>query len=207
MTRVPIILIKIILFNLFFSQNMQANSIESIMSLSGMNYSGVLEFTSLMGEPTQQIASISFADGTYFSEIGQPVTQTFLFNARCLLLNDLELEQSSIYFTSDIINTTFQALLFDSGDGLLQQIDNNSYLLNLDDENVSQVLLERQEWALLGQVTHTNQTVSNFLLMIDSAETIFDDDFEENSNNLEHDIASSNFQIETYDATDGACYF
>ena len=207
MTRVPIILIKIILFNLFFSQNMQANSIESIMSLSGMNYSGVLEVTSLMGEPTQQIASISFADGTYFSEIGQPVTQTFLFNARCLLLNDLELEQSSIYFTSDIINTTFQALLFDSGDGLLQQIDNNSYLLNLDDENVSQVLLERQEWALLGQVTHTNQTVSNFLLMIDSAEMIFDDDFEENSNNLEHDIASSNFQIETYDATDGACYF
>ena len=207
MTRVPIILIKIILFNLFFSQNMQANSIESIMSLSGMNYSGVLEVTSLMGEPTQQIASISFADGTYFSEIGQPVTQTFLFNARCLLLNDLELEQSSIYFTSDIINTTFQALLFDSGDGLLQQIDNNSYLLNLDDENVSQVLLERQEWALLGQVTHTNQTVSNFLLMIDSAEMIFDDDFEENSNNLDHDIASSNFQIETYDATDGACYF
>jgi len=186
---------------------MQANTIESIMSLSGMNYSGVLEVTSLMGEPTQQIASISFADGTYFSEIGQPVTQTFLFNARCLLLNDLELEQSSIYFTSDIINTTFQALLFDSGDGLLQQIDNNSYLLNLDDENVSQVLLERQEWALLGQVTHTNQTVSNFLLMIDSAETIFGDDFEENSNNLEHDIASSNFQIETYDATDGACYF
>jgi len=60
---------------------------------------------------------------------------------------------------------------------------------------------------LLGQVTHTNQTVSNFLLMIDSAETIFGDDFEENSNNLEHDIASSNFQIETYDATDGACYF
>ena len=207
MTRVPIILLKIILFNLIFSQNMQANTIESIMSLSGMNYSGVLEVTSLMGEPTQQIASISFADGTYFSEIGQPVTQTFLFNARCLLLNDLELEQSSIYFTSDIINTTFQALLFDSGDGLLQQIDNNSYLLNLDDENVSQVLLERQEWALLGQVTHTNQTVSNFLLMIDSAEMIFDDDFEENSNNLEHDIASSNFQIETYDATDGACYF
>ena len=207
MTRVRITLLKIILFNLIFSQNMQANTIESIMSLSGMNYSGVLEFTSLMGEPTQQIASISFADGTYFSEIGQPVTQTFLFNARCLLLNDLELEQSSIYFTSDIINTTFQALLFDSGDGLLQQIDNNSYLLNLDDENVSQVLLERQEWALLGQVTHTNQTVSNFLLMIDSAETIFGDDFEENSNNLEHDIASSNFQIETYDATDGACYF
>jgi len=207
MTRVRINLLKIILFNLIFSQNMQANTIESIMSLSGMNYSGVLEVTSLMGEPTQQIASISFADGTYFSEIGQPVTQTFLFNARCLLLNDLELEQSSIYFTSDIINTTFQALLFDSGDGLLQQIDNNSYLLNLDDENVSQVLLERQEWALLGQVTHTNQTVSNFLLMIDSAETIFDDDFEENSNNLEHDIASSNFQIETYDATDGACYF
>jgi hypothetical protein len=207
MTRVRITLLKIILFNLIFSQNMQANTIESIMSLSGMNYSGVLEVTSLMGEPTQQIASISFADGTYFSEIGQPVTQTFLFNARCLLLNDLELEQSSIYFTSDIINTTFQALLFDSGDGLLQQIDNNSYLLNLDDENVSQVLLERQEWALLGQVTHTNQTVSNFLLMIDSAETIFDDDFEENSNNLEHDIASSNFQIETYDATDGACYF
>ena len=207
MTKVPNILLKIILFNLIFSQNMQANTIESIMSLSGMNYSGVLEVTSLMGEPTQQIASISFADGTYFSEIGQPVTQTFLFNARCLLLNDLELEQSSIYFTSDIINTTFQALLFDSGDGLLQQIDNNSYLLNLDDENVSQVLLERQEWALLGQVTHTNQTVSNFLLMIDSAETIFGDDFEENSNNLEHDIASSNFQIETYDATDGACYF
>jgi len=207
MTRVRITLLKIILFNLIFSQNMQANTIESIMSLSGMNYSGVLEVTSLMGEPTQQIASISFADGTYFSEIGQPVTQTFLFNARCLLLNDLELEQSSIYFTSDIINTTFQALLFDSGDGLLQQIDNNSYLLNLDDENVSQVLLERQEWALLGQVTHTNQTVSNFLLMIDSAEMIFDDDFEENSNNLEHDIASSNFQIETYDATDGACYF
>jgi len=207
MTRVRINLLKIILFNLIFSQNMQANTIESIMSLSGMNYSGVLEVTSLMGEPTQQIASISFADGTYFSEIGQPVTQTFLFNARCLLLNDLELEQSSIYFTSDIINTTFQALLFDSGDGLLQQIDNNSYLLNLDDENVSQVLLERQEWALLGQVTHTNQTVSNFLLMIDSAETIFGDDFEENSNNLEHDIASSNFQIETYDATDGACYF
>jgi len=207
MTRVRITLLKIILFNLIFSQNMQANTIESIMSLSGMNYSGVLEVTSLMGEPTQQIASISFADGTYFSEIGQPVTQTFLFNAQCLLLNDLELEQSSIYFTSDIINTTFQALLFDSGDGLLQQIDNNSYLLNLDDENVSQVLLERQEWALLGQVTHTNQTVSNFLLMIDSAETIFDDDFEENSNNLEHDIASSNFQIETYDATDGACYF
>jgi hypothetical protein len=207
MTRVRITLLKIILFNLIFSQNMQANTIESIMSLSGMNYSGVLEVTSLMGEPTQQIASISFADGTYFSEIGQPVTQTFLFNARCLLLNDLELEQSSIYFTSDIINTTFQALLFDSGDGLLQQIDNNSYLLNLDDENVSQVLLERQEWALLGQVTHTNQTVSNFLLMIDSAETIFDDDFEENSNNLDHDIASSNFQIETYDATDGACYF
>jgi len=207
MTRVRITLLKIILFNLIFSQNMQANTIESIMSLSGMNYSGVLEVTSLMGEPTQQIASISFADGTYFSEIGQPVTQTFLFNARCLLLNDLELEQSSIYFTSDIINTTFQALLFDSGDGLLQQIDNNSYLLNLDDENVSQVLLERQEWALLGQVTHTNQTVSNFLLMIDSAETIFGDDFEENSNNLEHDIASSNFQIETYDATDGACYF
>ena len=207
MTRVPIILIKIILFNLIFSQNMQANTIESIMSLSGMNYSGVLEVTSLMGEPTQQIASISFADGTYFSEIGQPVTQTFLFNARCLLLNDLELEQSSIYFTSDIINTPFQALLFDSGDDLLQQIDNNRYLLNLDDENVSQVLLERQEWALLGQVTHTNQTVSNFLLMIDSAEMIFDDDFEENSNNLDHDIASSNFQIETYDATDGACYF
>jgi len=207
MTRVRINLLKIILFNLIFSQNMQANTIESIMSLSGMNYSGVLEVTSLMGEPTQQIASISFADGTYFSEIGQPVTQTFLFNARCLLLNDLELEQSSIYFTSDIINTTFQALLFDSGDGLLQQIDNNSYLLNLDDENVSQVLLERQEWALLGQVTHTNQTVSNFLLMIDSAEMIFDDDFEENSNNLDHDIASSNFQIETYDATDGACYF
>jgi hypothetical protein len=207
MTRVRITLLKIILFNLIFSQNMQANTIESIMSLSGMNYSGVLEVTSLMGEPTQQIASISFADGTYFSEIGQPVTQTFLFNARCLLLNDLELEQSSIYFTSDIINTTFQALLFDSGDGLLQQIDNNSYLLNLDDENVSQVLLERQEWALLGQVTHTNQTVSNFLLMIDSAEMIFDDDFEENSNNLDHDIASSNFQIETYDATDGACYF
>ena len=207
MTRVRITLLKIILFNLIFSQNMQANTIESIMSLSGMNYSGVLEVTSLMGEPTQQIASISFADGTYFSEIGQPVTQTFLFNAQCLLLNDLELEQSSIYFTSDIINTTFQVLLFDSGDGLLQQIDNNSYLLNLDDENVSQVLLERQEWALLGQVTHTNQTVSNFLLMIDSAETIFGDDFEENSNNLEHDIASSNFQIETYDATDGACYF
>jgi hypothetical protein len=207
MTRVRITLLKIILFNLIFSQNMQANTIESIMSLSGMNYSGVLEVTSLMGEPTQQIASISFADGTYFSEIGQPVTQTFLFNAQCLLLNDLELEQSSIYFTSDIINTTFQALLFDSGDGLLQQIDNNSYLLNLDDENVSQVLLERQEWALLGQVTHTNQTVSNFLLMIDSAEMIFDDDFEENSNNLDHDIASSNFQIETYDATDGACYF
>ncbi|MFZ8953280.1 MAG: hypothetical protein ACO2ZB_06070 [Gammaproteobacteria bacterium] len=207
MTRVPIILIKIILFNLIFSQNMQANTIESIMSLAGMNYSGVLEVTSLMGEPTQQVASISFNDGTYFSEIGQPVTQTFLFNARCLLLNDLELEQSSIYFTSDIINTPFQALLFDSGDDLLQQIDNNRYLLNLDDENVSQVLLERQEWALLGQVTHTNQTVSNFLLMIDSAEMIFDDDFEENSNNLDHDIASSNFQIETYDATDGACYF
>lgn len=207
MTRVPIILIKIILFNLIFSQNMQANTIESIMSLTGMNYSGVLEVTSLMGEPTQQVASISFNDGTYFSEIGQPVTQTFLFNARCLLLNDLELEQSSIYFTSDIINTPFQALLFDSGDDLLQQIDNNRYLLNLDDENVSQVLLERQEWALLGQVTHTNQTVSNFLLMIDSAEMIFDDDFEENSNNLDHDIASSNFQIETYDATDGACYF
>jgi len=207
MTRVRIILLKIILFNLIFSQNMQANTIESIMRLSGMNYSGVLEIKSLMGEPAQQIASISFADGTYFSEIGQPVTQTFLFNARCLLLNDLELEQSSIYFTSDIINTTFQALLFDSGDGLLQQIDNNSYLLNLDDENVSQVLLERQEWALLGQVTHTNQTVSNFLLMIDSAEMIFDDDFEENSNNLEHDIAPSNFQIQTYDATDGACYF
>jgi hypothetical protein len=207
MTRVPIILIKIILFNLIFSQNMQANTIESIMSLTGMNYSGVLEVTSLMGEPTQQVASISFNDGTYFSEIGQPVTQTFLFNARCLLLKDLELEQSSIYFTSDIINTPFQALLFDSGDDLLQQIDNNRYLLNLDDENVSQVLLERQEWALLGQVTHTNQTVSNFLLMIDSAEMIFDDDFEENSNNLDHDIASSNFQIETYDATDGACYF
>jgi len=207
MTRVPIILIKIILFNLFFSQNMQANSIESIMSLSGMNYSGVLEFTSLMGEPTQQIASISFADGTYFSEIGQPVTQTFLFNAQCLLLNDLELEQSSIYFTSDIINTPFQALLFDSGDDLLQQIDNNRYILNLDDENVSQVLLERQEWALLGQVIHTDQTVSNFHLTIDSAEKIFGDDFGENPNNLEHDIASYNFQIETYDATDGACYF
>ena len=207
MTRVPIFLLKIILFNLIFSQNMQANIIESIMSLTGINYYGVLKVTSLMGEPTQQVASISFNDGTYFSEIGQPVTQTFLFNSQCLLLNDLELEQSSIYFTSDIINTTFQALLFDSGDGLLQQIDNNSYLLNLDDENVSQVLLERQEWALLGQVTHTNQTVSNFLLMIDSAEMIFDDDFEENSNNLDHDIASSNFQIETYDATDGACYF
>lgn len=207
MTRVRITLLKIILFNLIFSQNMQANIIESIMSLTGINYYGVLEVTSLMGEPTQQVASISFNDGTYFSEIGQPVTQTFLFNARCLLLNDLELEQSSIYFTSDIINTPFQALLFDSGDDLLQQIDNNRYLLNLDDENVSQVLLERQEWALLGQVTHTNQTVSNFLLMIDSAEKIFGDDFEENSNNLDHDIASSNFQIETYDATDGACYF
>ncbi len=207
MTRVPIILLKIILFNLIFFQNMQANTIESIMSLTGINYSGVLEITSLMGEPTQQIASISFADGTYFSEIGQPVTQTFLFNSQCLLLNDLELEQSSIYFTSDIINTPFQALLFDSGADLLQQIDYNSYLLNLDDENVSQVLLERQEWALLGQVIHTDQTVSNFQLTIDSAETIFSDDFEENLNNLEQDIAPSNSQIETYDATDGACYF
>jgi hypothetical protein len=207
MTRVPIILLKIILFNLIFSQNMHANTIENIMSLKGINYSGVLEVTSLMGEPTQQIASISFADGTYFSEIGQPVTQTFLFNSQCLLLNDLELEQSSIYFTSDIINTPFQALLFDSGADLLQQIDNNRYLLNLDDENVSQVLLERQEWALLGQVIHTDQTVSNFHLTIDSAEAIFSDDFEENLNNLEQDIAPSNFQIETYDATDGACYF
>ncbi len=207
MTRVPNILLKIILFNLIFSQNMQANTIESIMSLTGINYSGVFEVTSLMGESTQQIASISFADGTYFSEIGQPVTQTFLFNSQCLLLNDLELEQSSIYFTSDIINTPFQALLFDSGDYFLQQIDNNSYLLNLDDENVSQVLLERQEWALLGQVIHTDQTVSNFQLTIDSAETIFGDDFEENQNNLEQDIAPFNSQIETYDATDGACYF
>lgn len=207
MTRVPNILLKIILFNLIFSQNMQANTIESIMSLTGINYSGVFEVTSLMGESTQQIASISFADGTYFSEIGQPVTQTFLFNSQCLLLNDLELEQSSIYFTSDIINTPFQALLFDSGDDLIQQIDNNRYLLNLDDENVSQVLLERQEWALLGQVIHTDQTVSNFQLTIDSAETIFGDDFEENQNNLEQDIAPFNSQIETYDATDGACYF
>ena len=186
---------------------MQANTIESIMSLTGINYSGVFEVTSLMGESTQQIASISFTDGTYFSEIGQPVTQTFLFNSQCLLLNDLELEQSSIYFTSDIINTPFQALLFDSGDDLIQQIDNNRYLLNLDDENVSQVLLERQEWALLGQVIHTDQTVSNFQLTIDSAETIFGDDFEENQNNLEQDIAPFNSQIETYDATDGACYF
>ena len=207
MTRVPNILLKIILFNLIFSQNMQANTIESIMSLTGINYSGVFEVTSLMGESTQQIASISFADGTYFSEIGQPVTQTFLFNSQCLLLNDLELEQSSIYFTSDIINTPFQALLFDSGDDLIQQIDNNRYLLNLDDENVSQVLLERQEWALLGQVIHTDQTVSNFQLTIDSAETIFGEDFEENQNNLEQDIAPFNSQIETYDATDGACYF
>lgn len=207
MTRVPNILLKIILFNLIFSQNMQANTIESIMSLTGINYSGVFEVTSLMGESTQQIASISFADGTYFSEIGQPVTQTFLFNSQCLLLNDLELEQSSIYFTSDIINTPFQALLFDTGDDLIQQIDNNRYLLNLDDENVSQVLLERQEWALLGQVIHTDQTVSNFQLTIDSAETIFGDDFEENQNNLEQDIAPFNSQIETYDATDGACYF
>jgi hypothetical protein len=207
MTRVPNILLKIILFNLIFSQNMQANTIESIMSLTGINYSGVFEVTSLMGEPTQQIASISFTDGTYFSEIGQPVTQTFLFNSQCLLLNDLELEQSSIYFTSDIINTPFQALLFDSGDDLIQQIDNNRYLLNLDDENVSQVLLERQEWALLGQVIHTDQTVSNFQLTIDSAETIFGEDFEENQNNLEQDIAPFNSQIETYDATDGACYF
>jgi hypothetical protein len=207
MTKVPNILLKIILFNLIFSQNMQANTIESIMSLSGMNYSVVIEVTSLMGEPAQQIASISFADGTYFSEIGQPVTQTFLFNARCLLLNDLELEQSSIYFTSDIINIPFQALLFASDDDLLQKIDNDRYFLNLEDENVSQILLERQEGALLGQVIHTNQTVSNFHLSIDSAETIFDDDFEENSNNLEHDIAPSNFQIQTYDATDGACYF
>ncbi len=207
MTRVPIILLKIILFNLIFFQNMQANTIESIMSLTGINYSGVLEVTSLMGESTQQIASISFADGTYFSEIGQPVTQTFLFNSQCLLLNDLELEQSSIYFTSDIINTPFQALLFDSGDDLIQQIDNNRYLLNLDDENVSQVLLERQEWALLGQVIHTDQNVSNFQLTIDSAETIIGDDFEENQNNLEQDIAPFNSQIETYDATDGACYF
>ena len=207
MTKVPNILLKIILFNLIFSQNMQANTIESIMSLTGMNYSGVLEVTSLMGEPTQQVASISFADGTYFSEIGQPVTQTFLFNSQCLLLNDLELEQSSIYFTSDIINTPFQALLFASDDDLLQKIDNNRYILNLDDENVSQVLLERQEWALLGQVIHTNQTVSNFHLTIDSAEKIFGDDFGENPNNLKQDIAPSNSQIETYDATDGACYF
>jgi len=207
MTRVPIFLLKIILFNLIFSQNMQANIIESIMSLTGINYYGVLKVTSLMGEPTQQVASISFNDGTYFSEIGQPVTQTFLFNSQCLLLNDLELEQSSIYFTSDIINIPFQALLFASDDDLLQKIDNDRYFLNLEDENVSQILLERQEGALLGQVIHTNQTVSNFHLTIDSAEKIFGDYFGENPNNLKQDIAPSNSQIETYDATDGTCYF
>jgi len=207
MTGVPIILVKIILFNLIFFQYMHASTIERIMSLSGMDYSGVLEVTSLMGEPTQQIASISFADGKYFSEIGQPITQTFLFDAHCLFLNDLELEQRSIYFTVDIINEPFQALLFDSGDDLLRHIDNNRYILNIDDENVVQIILERQEWSLLGQVTHTNETVSSFLLKIDRAETIYGDDFEKNSNNLELDIANSNFQIETYDATNGACYF
>lgn len=207
MTGVPIILVKIILFNLIFFQYMHASNIERIMSLSGMDYSGVLEVTSLMGEPTQQIASISFADGKYFSEIGQPITQTFLFDAHCLFLNDLELQQRSIYFTVDIINEPFQALLFDSGDDLLRHIDNNRYILNIDDENVVQIILERQEWSLLGQVTHTNETVSSFLFKIDRAETIYGDDFEENSNNLELDIATSNFQIETYDATNGACYF
>lgn len=207
MSGVPIILVKIILFNLIFFQYMHASTIERIMSLSGMDYSGVLEVTSLMGEPTQQIASISFADGKYFSEIGQPITQTFLFDAQCLFLNDLELQQRSIYFTVDIINEPFQALLFDSGDDLLRHIDNNRYILNIDDENVVQIILERQEWSLLGQVTHTNETVSSFLLKIDRAETIYGDDFEKNSNNLELDIANSNFQIETYDATNGACYF